>query len=186
MEQANQPAGSGPDSGDEAASAAPQEAFDGPEDAPEAEPTTAASPGHEAAAPAGGPRGYADWRPDPFGRAELRRFFLGRPTSVVRNGDHESYDPPTDEPAPDQPPAAEVVDHTPATAPEGTWVRGDDHAVPVAGGAATAPTPPPPPAPAAAPAGPPGPTDISVGPPPEEPSGGRLGGLLGRRRRHQE
>ncbi|HTZ08387.1 MAG TPA: hypothetical protein VMB72_04900, partial [Acidimicrobiales bacterium] len=34
--------------------------------------------------------GYADWRPDPYGRAELRRFFLGRATSVVRTGDSES------------------------------------------------------------------------------------------------
>ena len=38
---------------------------------------------------------YADWRPDPFGRFELRRFFLGRPTSVVRSGDTEAYDPVT-------------------------------------------------------------------------------------------
>jgi hypothetical protein len=38
---------------------------------------------------------YADWRPDPFGRFELRRFFLDRPTSVVRTGDIEGYDPVT-------------------------------------------------------------------------------------------
>jgi hypothetical protein len=43
---------------------------------------------------------YADWRPDPFGRFELRRFFLERPTSVVRIGDTESYDPVTNEEAP--------------------------------------------------------------------------------------
>jgi hypothetical protein len=36
---------------------------------------------------------HADWRPDPFGRSEARRFFLGAPTSVVRNGATEGYDP---------------------------------------------------------------------------------------------
>ena len=36
---------------------------------------------------------YADWRPDPFGRSELRRFFLGSPTSLVRDGTAEHYDP---------------------------------------------------------------------------------------------
>ena len=35
---------------------------------------------------------YGDWRPDPFGRAELRRFFLGSPTSLVRDGATERYD----------------------------------------------------------------------------------------------
>ncbi len=36
---------------------------------------------------------YADWRPDPYGRSELRRFFLGSPTSLVRDGTTERYDP---------------------------------------------------------------------------------------------
>jgi hypothetical protein len=39
------------------------------------------------------PSFYADWRPDPFGRFELRRFFLGSPTSLVRDGSIEHYDP---------------------------------------------------------------------------------------------
>ena len=39
------------------------------------------------------PSFYADWRPDPFGRFELRRFFLGSPTSLVRDGSMEHYDP---------------------------------------------------------------------------------------------
>jgi hypothetical protein len=44
------------------------------------------------------PSFYADWRPDPFGRFDLRRFFLGSPTSLVRDGSIEHYDPvlPTD------------------------------------------------------------------------------------------
>src|SRR6202035_412448 len=33
-----------------------------------------------------------DWRPDPFGRFELRRFFLGRPTSLVKRGKVIGYD----------------------------------------------------------------------------------------------
>jgi hypothetical protein len=33
------------------------------------------------------------WLPDPFGRHEHRHFFLGQPTSLVRDGDTESYDP---------------------------------------------------------------------------------------------
>lgn len=37
-------------------------------------------------------RSAAEWRPDPFGRFEERHFFLGRPTSLVRNGDVESFD----------------------------------------------------------------------------------------------
>ena len=36
---------------------------------------------------------YADWRPDPFGRFEFRRFFLGSPTSLVKDGSTERYDP---------------------------------------------------------------------------------------------
>jgi len=45
----------------------------------------------DAAPPA--PAFYADWRPDPFGHFELRRFFLGNPTSLVRDGITERYDP---------------------------------------------------------------------------------------------
>ena len=37
-------------------------------------------------------RSAAEWRPDPFGRFEQRHFFLGRPTSLVRDGDVESFD----------------------------------------------------------------------------------------------
>src|SRR5579863_529293 len=37
-----------------------------------------------------GPNG--EWRPDPFGRFEFRRFLFGRPTSLVKNGDTEGYD----------------------------------------------------------------------------------------------
>jgi len=34
----------------------------------------------------------AQWRPDPFGRYELRRFFLGAPTSLVKSGEILGYD----------------------------------------------------------------------------------------------
>ena len=34
----------------------------------------------------------ADWRPDPSGRYELRRYVAGQPTSLVRSGDAEQYD----------------------------------------------------------------------------------------------
>jgi hypothetical protein len=34
----------------------------------------------------------ADWRPDPFGHAELRRFFRGEPMPLVRDGSGERYD----------------------------------------------------------------------------------------------
>ncbi|MHB8681860.1 MAG: hypothetical protein ACYDA2_07180 [Acidimicrobiales bacterium] len=37
--------------------------------------------------------GGADWRADPFGRHELRQFFLGEPTSLVRDGAVDGYDP---------------------------------------------------------------------------------------------
>jgi hypothetical protein len=52
---------------------------------------------------------YADWRPDPFGRSQLRRFFLGAPTSLVRDGENEYYDPisPNDRPGEMTAPAAE-------------------------------------------------------------------------------
>ncbi len=55
------------------------------------------------------PSFYADWRPDPFGRFELRRFFLGSPTSLVRDGSIEHYDPvlPTDTTAALAPDAAD-------------------------------------------------------------------------------
>ena len=48
---------------------------------------------------------YADWRPDPLRRAELRRFFLGSPTSVVKDGTTERYDaiPPSGQNAELQP-----------------------------------------------------------------------------------
>jgi len=36
--------------------------------------------------------GFAQWRPDPFRRFELRRFFLDQPTSLVMNGSLETYD----------------------------------------------------------------------------------------------
>jgi hypothetical protein len=32
------------------------------------------------------------WRPDPFGRYELRRFFFDLPTSLVMTGSFETYD----------------------------------------------------------------------------------------------
>jgi len=54
------------------------------------------------------PSRFADWRPDPTGRFELRRFFLGQPTSVVRSGDVEVYDPvPT---SPDDAPSSSPED----------------------------------------------------------------------------
>ena len=34
-----------------------------------------------------------DWRDDPFGRFELRHFFIGEPTSLVRQGSSEGLDP---------------------------------------------------------------------------------------------
>ena len=34
----------------------------------------------------------AEWRPDPSGRYELRRYVDGQPTSLVRSGDAEQYD----------------------------------------------------------------------------------------------
>jgi len=56
------------------------------------------------------PAFYADWRPDPFGHFELRRFFLGNPTSLVRDGATERYDPV---------PAGETTqDTSPPTPPE--------------------------------------------------------------------
>jgi len=36
---------------------------------------------------------WGEWRPDPFDRYPWRHFFLGRPTSIVRTGDVEGYDP---------------------------------------------------------------------------------------------
>jgi len=35
----------------------------------------------------------AEWRPDPLGRYEWRRFFLGKPTSLVKRGEVIGYDP---------------------------------------------------------------------------------------------
>ena len=35
----------------------------------------------------------AEWRADPFGRFEYRRFFLGGPTSLVKTGQAETVDP---------------------------------------------------------------------------------------------
>ena len=75
---------------------------------------------------------YADWRPDPYGRAELRRFFLGSPTSLVRDGTAERYDPisptfeqvdvsigqPSTDPDEDSPSRrSEAVDTLPHTTP---------------------------------------------------------------------
>ncbi len=40
--------------------------------------------------PEDGPNG--EWRSDPFGRYELRRFLYGRPTSLVKRGDIVGYD----------------------------------------------------------------------------------------------
>ena len=54
---------------------------------------SAASSGEEDTNPVTEPPLSADWRPDPFGRSELRRFFLGSPTSLVRDGTTERYDP---------------------------------------------------------------------------------------------
>ena len=44
--------------------------------------------------------GVRGWRRDPFGRFELRWYAFGRPTSLVRLGFDEGYDPPLDFPAP--------------------------------------------------------------------------------------
>ena len=52
------------------------------------------------------PSFYADWRPDPFGRFEQRRFFLGSPTSLVKDDSTERYDPVL----PDSPPMQEPSD----------------------------------------------------------------------------
>src|SRR5579864_1057279 len=61
-----------------------------------------------------------EWRPDPFGRYELRRFFLGVPTSLVKSGEVVAYDQidlwlPTGTPPPLEPraPASTPVAETP-------------------------------------------------------------------------
>ena len=74
-----------------------------------------------------GPNG--EWRADPFGRFELRRFLFGRPTSLVFNGSSVSYDqidtwltapPPPPPPAaaapPPPPPAAAAPSASTASA----------------------------------------------------------------------
>jgi len=65
----------------------------GTEEAPASPPLAATEeePAEDVALPK--PAFYADWRPDPFGHFELRRFFLGNPTSLVRDGVTERYDP---------------------------------------------------------------------------------------------
>ena len=59
----------------------------------------------------------AEWRPDPSGRYEWRRFFLGQPTSLVMRGEVVGYDQ-IDPPAPDAaryaPPAPPVPSWSPA------------------------------------------------------------------------
>ncbi len=58
----------------------------------------------------------AQWRPDPFGRFESRRFFLGQATSLVKNGDTVGYDEVdhVDESAPvSEVPVAAAVDPVP-------------------------------------------------------------------------
>ncbi len=65
------------------------------------------------------PFSYADWRPDPFGRFELRRFFLGSPTSLVKDGPVERYDPAfpavASGPAGSSPPSDARTDEQPPT-----------------------------------------------------------------------
>jgi len=65
----------------------------GTDEAPASPPLAATEeePAEDVALPK--PAFYADWRPDPFGHFELRRFFLGNPTSLVRDGVTERYDP---------------------------------------------------------------------------------------------
>jgi hypothetical protein len=41
------------------------------------------------------------WHQDPYAIHEHRYFSAGRPTKLVRDGGHESYDPPPDGPIPD-------------------------------------------------------------------------------------
>jgi hypothetical protein len=74
---------------------------------------------------------YADWRPDPFGRFELRRFFLGRPTSVVKSGNNEAYDPVTDPLAPqiDREPEASASAPTELERPRPQEPQADDSGV---------------------------------------------------------
>lgn len=52
------------------------------------------------------------WYVDPWLRHEARYFSDGRPTSLVRDGDHESADPPPPLPA-------QVIDPAPATLTHG-------------------------------------------------------------------
>ena len=68
-----------------------------PVPAPVTSPTPAVVPLESAPdqGPLDAPSGHGDWRRDPFGRFEQRRFFLGRPTSLVRSGTSERYDPVT-------------------------------------------------------------------------------------------
>ncbi len=80
------------------------------------------------------PAFYADWRPDPYGHFELRRFFLGNPTSLVRDGATERYDPvPTDAPTEDasEPTPSEADEQTPPSPPAPTEVEPEDGAEPV-------------------------------------------------------
>jgi hypothetical protein len=41
------------------------------------------------------------WYEDPYAIHKLRYFSAGLPTKLVRDGDHESYDPPPDGPLPE-------------------------------------------------------------------------------------
>lgn len=73
---------------------------------------------------------HADWRPDPFGRFQARRFFLDAPTSVVRNGVTESYDPvaPLIEKSAGTPTPA-VTDGSPCGPPTDDLLEANDRAL---------------------------------------------------------
>jgi len=72
----------------------------------------------------------AEWRADPFGRFELRLFLYGQPSSVVRVGDTESYDPVT----PLLLPPEEIPTQEPFPPSESAEELGADREPPVAEG----------------------------------------------------
>jgi hypothetical protein len=59
------------------------------------------------------------WYQDPYGRHKDRYFSQGLPTKLVRDDEHESYDPPPDQPLPD-------ADLVPAAQPVGEAADGSD------------------------------------------------------------
>jgi hypothetical protein len=116
------PAGPGPDGDLEADNeAADFEAISADEDPGDGD------PGDDEPLPS--PRFYADWRPDPFGRFELRRFFLGIPTSLVKDGSGERYDPDFTEVSPPAPTSDAEVEVTSEDLPPPSASTDEDETV---------------------------------------------------------